>query len=272
MIVTTNYHAPSQMSLAVSDFIDGFKNWRVWWFLGTQDIRLQYRRSALGPLWITLSMAVTIYAMGFLYGKLFRLDLSSYYPHLALGILSWSLISSLINEGVNTFVDAEGFIKQMKQPYYTYIFRTITRLFLTYFHNIVVIIPIFFVLRIPITTSILFVPIAWVLIWINGVSYCTVLSILSTRFRDLKPIISSFMQVIFFLTPVIWSPTLLSERGQFFINFNPFAHFLNLLRAPFLGKMPSNLTLSVVLGITMFGVIVSFVVFTKYRSRISYWL
>jgi len=263
---------PSRYALANLDILEGIKNWRVWWFLSVQDIRLQYRRSALGPLWITLSMAVTIYAMGFLYGKLFKMDLTTYYPHLALGILSWSLISSLINEGVNTFVESENFIKQMKQPYSTFIFRTTSRIFLTYFHNIVVIVPIFIFLQIPLTKAMFFMPIALLLVWINGISYCTVLSVLSTRFRDLKPIIASFMQVVFFLTPVIWSPSLLGDRARIMINCNPFAQFLNLLREPFLGHMPSVYTLTFVLIVTFIGLIASFYIFANYRSRIAYWL
>ncbi len=271
-MTTTDFTQPSQFSLAVQDFAQGLRNWRVWWYLSSQDIRLQYRRSSLGPLWITLSMAVTIYSMGFLYGKLFKLDLQTYYPHLALGLLSWSLILNLVNEGVNTFVDSEQFIKQMKQPYFTFIFRTTSRIFLTYFHNIIVLVPIYIFLRLPVTSAMCFIPISLFLVWLNGITYCTILSILSTRFRDLKPIISSFMQVIFFLTPVIWSASMLSEKGQNLINLNPFVHFLNILREPFLGRMPTPLSLSVVLGITLIGLVGSSIVFVKFRARIAYWI
>ena len=56
---------PKQWQLAVSDLVEGIKSWRIWASLGWQDIRLRYRRSYLGPLWITISMSVMVYSMGF---------------------------------------------------------------------------------------------------------------------------------------------------------------------------------------------------------------
>lgn len=262
----------SRFSLAYDDIIAGFKNWRFWFFLSWQDIRLQYRRSALGPLWITLSMAVTVYSMGFLYGKLFKIDLKSYYPFIATGMLSWSLISTLVIDGTNIFIDSENFIKQMKQPYSTYVLRSIMRTFLIFLHNIVVLVPIFLVFGIKINLSFLFFPVALFILFLNGFSYGLILSIFSTRFRDLKPIITSFMQVVFFVTPVIWSSKILIKKNEFVTKLNPFAQILDFIREPLLGNMPSLYALNMVFGITVFGLIASFYIFSLYRARISYWL
>src|SRR6185312_432098 len=118
---------PSRYQLALTDIKDGLMNWHIWFLLSWQDIKLRYRRSTLGPLWITLSMAVTIYTMGLLYSHLFKMDLTTYYPFLATGMLTWSLISTLLNEGTSIFVESEHFIKQMKQPYITFILRVTAR-------------------------------------------------------------------------------------------------------------------------------------------------
>jgi len=60
----------SKTSLAIKDFKEGISKRNIWWLLAYQDIKLRYRRSALGPFWITISMAITVYSMGFLYGHL----------------------------------------------------------------------------------------------------------------------------------------------------------------------------------------------------------
>ncbi len=262
----------SSYRLAVTDIYDGLKEWRIWLLLAWQDVKLRYRRSTLGPFWITLSMAITIYSMGLLYGRLFKMELSQYYPYLAAGILGWSLISSLLTEGASIFVDSEQFIKQMKQPYSVFVFRTVTKCFIVFFHHIIVLIPIILFFNVKINLYSLLVLFSLAIIWLNGVVYGAILAILGTRFRDIVQLIISLVQVIFFLTPIIWSPSVLPERYQYIINVNPFAQFMELLRKPLLGSLPSNYTFLFITIITLLGFFVSFVIFARYRARIAYWL
>ena len=82
-----------QRQKAYLDLWEGLKKWKIWMALAWQDIKLRYRRSVIGPLWITLSMAITVYSMGFLYSRLFHMDLDSYFPYLVSGMLAWGVIS-----------------------------------------------------------------------------------------------------------------------------------------------------------------------------------
>jgi lipopolysaccharide transport system permease protein len=270
--MSSSVHRASIYYLAISDIYDGLKEWRIWLLLAWQDVKLRYRRSTLGPFWITLSMAVTIYSMGLLYGRLFKMDLTQYYPFLASGILTWSLLSSLLTEGASIFVESEQFIKQMKQPYSVFVFRAVTKCFIIFFHHIIVIIPIVLIFHVKINFYTLFVLLSLFIIWLNGVMYGVILAILGTRFRDIGQLIISLVQVIFFLTPIIWSPSVLPMRYQYIVNLNPFAQFMELLRKPLLGSMPASYTLFFVTLVTLLGIFFSFMVFSSYRARIAYWL
>lgn len=262
----------SNYRLALTDILDGLKEWRIWLLLAWQDIKLRYRRSTLGPFWITLSMAITIYSMGLLYGRLFKMDLSQYYPFLAAGMLAWSLISSLLTEGASIFVESEHFIKQMKQPYSVFVFRTVSKCFIIFFHHIIVLVPILFLFDVKINLYSLFILLGLGIIWLNGIVYGVILAILGTRFRDIVQLIISLVQVIFFLTPIIWSPSVLPERYQYIVNLNPFAQFMELLRKPLLGSLPSSYSLYFIAIVTTLGFFISFVIFARYRARIAYWL
>src|ERR1700712_2484587 len=61
---------------AWGDLVDGLAQWRLACTLGWLDIKLRYRGSALGPLWLTLSSAVMVGSMGMIYGTLFGAVLS----------------------------------------------------------------------------------------------------------------------------------------------------------------------------------------------------
>ena len=89
---------------AWADLVDGFGRRELWLHLGWQDIKQRYRRSVLGPFWITIGTATTAVAMGGLYSKLFHLDLAVHLPYVTLGLIVWNLLNAAILEGADVFV------------------------------------------------------------------------------------------------------------------------------------------------------------------------
>lgn len=259
---------------AFIDFWEGCLKWPIWLMLAYQDIKLRYRRSVLGPFWITISMAITVYSMGFLYSKLFHMELDRYYPFLVGGMLTWSLISTIIIEMTDGLLTSEGFIKQVKLPYTLYIHRITARNLLIFFHNMLVMIPVFILFhhhaKITLNSLLLFP--ALFIIYANSILYGMLLGMIGARFRDISQMIKSLVTVIFFVTPVMWAPDLLSSRHYYLIDLNPFYAFIEIVRAPLLGNLPTFNNLLVVTMVTLFGLVSCFSIFKRYRSRIVYWL
>lgn len=264
----------SDRRLAWKDIKDGMMHWPIWLLLAYQDIKLRYRRSVLGPFWITISMAVTVYSMGFLYSRLFHVDLQQYYPFLVAGMLAWALISTVVTELTDTFMTSEALIKQIKLPYSLYIHRVVARNIIIFLHNIVVIVPIFIIfhhsVKINLYTLLLIPCLA--LIYANAVIYGLILAMLGARYRDISQIIRSIVQVIFFITPVMWNPEILPANERYIVYCNPFYSFLELIRAPLLGTTPTSFNMLVTTLITLVGLVIGARMFIPYRARIIYWL
>lgn len=254
------------------EILDGVMSWRIWLLLGWQDIRLRYRRSQLGPFWITLSMAISIYTMGFLYGHIFHMELKSYFPFLASGLLIWTLLSTIINESTNALIDATGYLKQMKIPFLVFILRVVIRNIIIFLHNLIAIIPVMIWAHIAIGWHTLAIVFGLFMIILNGTTYGFILSMLGARFRDIGPVIISSIQVVFFVTPVLWMPKVLPEKYSFVIKYNPFAQFLDLVRAPLIGTWPSVYTLLMTAGFTVLGLTLMVLLFKRTKDRIIYWL
>lgn len=268
------YPSVTQSQLALRDVIDGLKNWPIWLMLAYQDIKLRYRRSVLGPFWLTLSMAITVYSMGFLYSHLFHIELAHYFPYLVAGMLGWSLISTVVIETIDGLVTSDGFIKQIKLPYTLYVHRIVTRNVIIFFHNILVIVPIYLIFHenVSINAKTLLVIPGLLVIYFNAISYGLILGMIGARYRDVSQIIKSLVQVVFFVTPVMWSADVLKGVNRYIADANPFYSFLELIRAPLLGTFPTLLNLSMVAAISLFGGFVAYKMLVKYRSRIVYWL
>ena len=270
--VYSTQHSPTVS--AWRDIKDGLFKWRIWLMLAYQDIKLRYRRSVLGPFWLTISMAITVYSMGYLYSHLFHIPLSNYYPFLVSGMLSWSLISTIVMEFSEGFAASDNLIKQLKLPYSLYIHRTVCRNIIIFFHNLIVIVPILLIYHDTIKVNaytLLLIP-GLMILYYNAISYGLILSMLGARYRDISQIIKSLVQVVFFITPIMWKPEVLGADNQLLVDLNPIYGFLEFIRQPLLGATPTLKNLVSVLIVTTLGTIICARMFAKYRARIVYWL
>ena len=261
----------SQIVVALLDIIEGARTSHLWGLLGWQDIRRRYRRSILGPFWLTISMGVLVAVLGTLYGALLKVEIASYVPHLALGFIVWTLISGLITDGCATFTGAESIIKQVDLPLSVHGYRVVWRNLLIFCHNAAIFVVVAIIFSIwPGWTGLLALP-GLALICLNGVWVGLLSGLMSARFRDVPPLVDSIMRIVFFVTPIIWMPELLPDRAVL-LDFNPFFHFLEVVRAPLLGQAPELVSWLAVLGITLGGWLVTFALFCRYRWRVAYWV
>ena len=259
------------LELAVQDLWDGIRGTHLWLMLGWQDIKQRYRRSVIGPFWLTISNGVLLAGMGPLYGRLLQQDISSYFAYLAISFIVWTLIAGIVNDSCGAFIGAEGYIKQVKMPLTVHVLRAVWRNLLIFAHNFVIVVIIFVIFVHQLSWGLLLVPLALFMIAINGVWVGLLFGLLCARYRDIPQIVASFVQVAFFLTPIMWRSEMLG-RYQWAVDFNPLYHFLQIARAPLLaGAVSTNSWLAAIL-ITVLGFAVTLLVFSRYRARVAYWM
>lgn len=261
----------SEAARAWDDLRDGALRWRLWSRLGWHDIRKRYRRSVLGPFWLTLSMAVMVGSLGLIYGTLFRLDLEGYLPFLAVGLATWTLIASFLNEGCISFIELEPLIKNVRIPMSVHILRALWRNLIIYGHNIVIFAVVALVFGIWPGAAGLLAVAGLALLLVNAGWIMLLLGMICTRFRDVPPIIGSVIQLLFFVTPVMWKPELLGDR-RYLMVLNPFYHLLEVIRAPLLGHAPGWESWVAGLLFAAAGWAFTFACFARFRKRIAYWL
>ena len=262
---------PTQVAAALLDLAKGARSYHLWGLLGWQDVRRRYRRSLIGPFWLTISMGVLVAVLSVLYGALLKVEIAGYAPYLALGFIIWTLLSAFINEGCSVYTDAGSIIKQVNLPLSVHVFRVVWRNLIIFFHNVAIFIVVAVIFSIwPSWTGLLVLP-GLILLCVNGVWMGLLFGLVSARFRDVPPIMDSIVRIVFFITPIIWMPELLPERAML-LSFNPFFHFLELVRAPLLGQTPELVSWIVVLGMTLCGWLVALIMYCNYRWRVAYWV
>lgn len=258
---------------AFDDISNALKDISLAGLLGLHDVRQRYIRSILGPFWLTISMGVMIGTIGIVFGNIFASPKESFLPFLAVGIIVWTFIATTISEGCQAFISAEHIIKQLPVPLTTHILRVVWRNLIIFAHNLLILPFLCFLLGTPLHDSALLAIPGLVLLSFNMVWIALLLAIICTRFRDLTQIVNSVLQVFFYLTPIIWMPSLITHKhSHFILEFNPFYHFIAVVRAPLLNQYPENMNWFMMLGTSLVGWLVTLVIYSKYKDKIAYWL
>lgn len=257
---------------SIRDLVEGVRAWRVWVHLGMNDIRMRYKRSAIGQNWQTLSVAIFVAVLTVLYSQLFGIAWRTYLPYVACSYSAWLLISGLVTDAGNAYVFSAGMFSHYRVPKSTAIYQLIVRNLALYCHNAVIIIPAFIIAGHPFRWTLLMVIPALVLFVVNAIWLGAVLGAVCARFRDVYQAIGSILQIFFFLTPVMYVPTYVPDSAVHLVDYNPFAHFLAIIRDPLLGQIPALVHYQVVAGVTVIGSVIGLYVFAITRRKLIYWL
>jgi len=253
------------------DLLAAVRAWPLWTMLGWNDIRQRYRRSVLGPFWITISMAVFIALLGVIYSHIFNIELKTYLPYLSLGYIIWGFISQTTSESFISFQESERIIRQIRLPYSIYVFRVVWRNFIVFLHTIVIFVPIAIIYDVrPGMTGLLAIP-GLALVYINQAWTTLSLAILCTRYRDVQQIVATGIQIMLFATPIMWPVSALGP-AVIIAHVNPLYHLIEVVRAPMLGEAPPLLSWVAAIGCALVGWTVAILLLRRAARRLVFWL
>lgn len=216
-------------------------------------------------------MAIFCLSLGVVYSQLFKMDIKEYLPFLSVGFVFWGLISGMLGEFPNLYVDNASYIKDIKINPFTILFRVVTRHVITFAHNALIIVVIYLYFSINPGLNVFLALPGFALLLLNLVAIGVSLSLFGARFRDVAPITQSLIQVLFFITPIMWFPRLI-PADSWVSRANPFAYYLDLTRSPLLGQPPELESWIVSLCTLTLFVAVAVWMYRAKASRIPFWV
>tara|TARA_B100000886_G_scaffold281095_1_gene205175 strand:+ start:1099 stop:1899 length:801 start_codon:yes stop_codon:yes gene_type:complete len=260
-------------NLAAKDIILTLKNYYIWVYLSSFDLRLKYRRTFLGPWWVVLGIAISATAMCFLWSTIFNLNWKEYLVYLFSGFIIWMWISQQVIDAADVFSGVTAnYIKAYANPPIFYVFRKCFLSFLLFLHHIPLIILVTIGVNKSLPLDIIYLlPGSLFIVFINSILFTANIGMLSARYRDIDPLIKSLMPPMLLLTPVLWKPEMLGEYSSY-IYLNPFTYFVGIIRNGMIG-LDFDKILWIGSGvITFLQFIIFFILYTRKRDRIIFWV
>lgn len=248
--------------------------WRIWTRLGLQDVRLRYRRSVIGVGWIFLNLAVMVLAVGYVYGHLLGQDLHEFIPYLTAGLVTWGYLTNSIVEGAQAFIGSEGYIKQISLPIYVYVFRCFVAVSLSSCVSFLAFFVVAVIYDVRFRPGTLWAVPGMLLLMMASLLLVNILAHLNARYRDTGQLAAVALQVVFYVTPVLFPAQLLRDRGLFaIVQLNPLFHLVEVMRRPLLHGTPADSgsyvgSAAFILVLALIGVWLM----THYGRRIVFWL
>ena len=262
---------PGMADESMQDIHTGLRSWPMAMQWAWMDTKLKYRRSIIGPLWITITVGATILGMGVVFSTLWGMTLGDFLPYICTGMITWGLITNLINEGALVFIDSKNILTQINLPATTCVLRMVFKQFIIFLHNFLIFLLVVMVFGINLSLATPLVALGLLFYLVTGIWFGLLFGMICARFRDVPQVLTNLITLVFFITPVFWKPEMLGER-IFISTYNPLWHFVEIVRQPLLGIYPSAANWGVVATVTILGIATTWLSYRHFFKRLKYWL
>jgi ABC-2 type transport system permease protein/lipopolysaccharide transport system permease protein len=259
------------LAKALKDLRAGFQLSHVWTYQAYHEISAKYKRTVLGSLWIAGSMVFTSLAFAIVFGAIFHQSLQDNLPYIMGGLMSYGLVACVLTEGPDIYLSNTGIISNHAYPFTYYNFEWAFKNLLLFAHNLVVFEISLVILQrlvVPHWSIVIGLPI----VVINIFTWGGLISLISSRYRDLRFLMPYLSQLIMFITPVTYKASIMTGIRRYIVDFNPVYPFIEMVRSPLLGTAMPLHYWPMAISVTLLGVVLWLIFFSMFRKRIAFWV
>jgi len=211
-----------------------------------RDIKVRYKQTAIGIIWAVLQPILTVAIFSFFFGKLANLPSDGIpYPVFAfVGIVFWNYFSISLTGSSNTINENENIIKKVYFPRLLLpISSAITPLIDLFISLAVLVMLMLYYGFIPTLSGVVFIPFLLIISFLASSGLGLFMASINLKYRDVRYALPFFIQILMYLTPVIYPTSILGEKYQWILALNPMTGIIETARSVFFGVNPINFNL-----------------------------
>lgn len=206
-----------------------------------RDIKVRYKQAVIGILWAIIQPFMTMVIFSIFFGGLAKIPSDGVpYPIFVFsGLLFWNYFSTALANSSNSLIDNENIIKKVYFPRLILpISPTITPVIDFSIAFVILCGMLVYYKFTPSWEGLLLLPALVLLSFLTASGVGAFLAAINVRYRDVRYALPFFIQIMLFLTPVIYPTTLLSAKYQWLLALNPMTGIIETARSVILQTKP----------------------------------
>lgn len=239
--------------------------------LVNQNVTLRYRRTALGFLWTLINPLFTMAITTVIFSMMMRMPIKSFAVFLFTGLIPFTLFSNCVLQGGGSVLENEGLIKKIYIPRQIFVTSKCLSLLVDALLSFCALFVIALAIGAHLGVSLLFLPIAFFLVFVFSYGISLIMSVVSVYYRDAQYIVGIILQAGYYLTPIIYPLTMVPEKFRWAFYWNPMYYFVELFRQPiYNGAFPSLQIIVISVCLALVSFVMGIAVFRKYDHTLIF--
>jgi len=239
---------------SVAVFRDVWQYRELLYFLVWRDLKVRYKQTALGVLWIVLQPAAATLVFSVIFGHLLRLPSGDLpYPIFALsGLLAWTYFASSLNRAGGSLVSNADLITKVYFPRILVPLAGVINGLPDVAVSLVVLLVAMLAFGVAPAVTVVYLPLFLLLAMAVSLGVSLWLAALNVKYRDINHLLPFIIQIWMYATPIIYPSSIIPERWQTVYGFNPMASIVEGVRWSLTGQgAPSSSMLLVSILFTL---------------------
>lgn len=238
-----------------------------------RNIKVRYKQTFAGVGWAIFQPLITMIIFTIFFGRLAGVPSENIpYPVFVFtGLIYWNYFSTALSSASGALVENESIIKKIYFPRLIIPFSSSVTPVIDYALSLLILVALMLYYHVsPHLLGLALVPVLLLISLFTVIGIGTFLASVNVKYRDVRYVVPFFIQLLLFLTPVIYPPSIIPEKFQWLIYLNPMAGVITAARSSFLGTGPVNWWILLIsLGISFFWLILGIYYFRRTEKYFS---
>ena len=258
-----------QMVLALQELV---KYRALMHYLVLLDLRTRYRRSVLGFLWTLLNPLLLMLVMWIVFSRFARRPADNYPLFLLSALMAWLFFQQSIERSLVSITGNQGLLQNIYIPKIVFPLTVVASNFI----NLVFFLFAYFVIALPtdhgIPWTVILLPFVLVMLLLLASGASLLMSSLTVFFRDFIHLSSVVLRMLFYLTPIFYTPDIFGPKAAMLFKLNPAYYPVQAIRSVlYYGSLPSPVDIALGFGTAILVFLTGLAVFTSTENRFIYY-
>lgn len=234
------------------------------WCLVTNDLKLRYRRSALGFGWTMLNPLLTMLILTAVFSHVWRVQVDKFPVFLLSALLPWNFFAQAVTAGAHSIVQNESLLRTVRVPRSIFPISVVLSNLVNFLLALVPLLVVMAWQGVWPKPSVVVLPLSLLVLATFAAGIALALAALTVFFRDLAQIVEVSLTALFYLTPIIYPLSILPEKYVWAFRLNPLLYQVVVFRQIFFeGRFPAPDVLAISAAFAAVSLFIGFVIFRK---------